>query len=90
MLPRYWTSGNEAEVDFLVQYKNEILPVEVKSDENVRSRSLTVYAKKHQPQLAMKYSLKNLSYREGLLTIPHFMADFTTKLLSLVNPNSNQ
>jgi predicted AAA+ superfamily ATPase len=90
VLPRYWTSGNEAEVDFLVQFKNEILPVEVKSDENVRSRSLTVYTKKYQPQLALKYSLKNLSYREGLLTIPHFMADFTTKLLSLINPNSNQ
>ncbi len=84
-LPRYWTSGNEAEIDFVLQYKNEIVPVEVKSDENVRSRSLTFYSKKYQPQLAIKYSLKNLSYRDGLLTIPHFMADYTMKFIELVN-----
>lgn len=34
--PRYWTSEGKAEVDFLLQYKNEIVPVEVKSDENVQ------------------------------------------------------
>lgn len=32
-LPRYWTSGNQAEVDFLIQVKNDIIPIEVKSDE---------------------------------------------------------
>jgi predicted AAA+ superfamily ATPase len=84
VMPRYWTSGNEAEVDFIIQSKNEIIPIEVKSDENVRSRSLTFYAKKHSPALRIKYSLKNLSYRDGLLNIPHFMADYTTALLALI------
>jgi len=87
--PRYWTSGNEAEVDFIIQFKNEIIPVEVKADENVRSRSLTFYAKKHYPALRIKYSLKNLSYNEGLLNIPHFMSDFTNVLIAAVEPNPN-
>lgn len=85
ILPRYWTSGNEAEVDFIIQFKNEIIPIEVKADENVRSRSLTFYAKKHQPTLRIKYSLKNLSYQDGLLNIPHFMADYTKELIALIN-----
>lgn len=89
VLPRYWTSGNEAEVDFMVQFKNEIIPVEVKSDENVRSRSLTFYAKKYNPDLRIKYSLKNLSYNEGLLNIPHFMSDYTNTLIAAIDSGAN-
>ncbi|MEI6575993.1 MAG: DUF4143 domain-containing protein [Bacteroidota bacterium] len=29
-VPPYWTSGNEAEVDFIVQSGNDIIPIEVK------------------------------------------------------------
>jgi predicted AAA+ superfamily ATPase len=83
-LPRYWTSGNEAEVDFIIQSKNTIIPIEVKSDENVRSRSLTFYAKKYHPELRIRYSLKNLSFQDGLLNIPHFMADYTAVFISLL------
>lgn len=84
VVPRYWTSGNKAEVDFLIQYKNTIIPVEVKADENVRSRSLTFYALKFNPNYSIKYSLKNLFLQDGLLNIPHFMADYTTALLALL------
>lgn len=92
VLPRYWTSGNEAEVDFILQVKNEIIPVEVKADENVRSRSLTFYANKYHPALRIKYSLKNLSYQDGLLNIPHFMADYTKELMTLIDfkPEANE
>lgn len=81
VLPRYWASGNTAEVDFVIQYQNEIIPVEVKSDENVKSRSLTEFQRKYNPKLRIRYSLKNLSYRDGLLNIPHFMADYTFEII---------
>lgn len=81
VLPRYWASGNTAEVDFVLQYQNEIIPVEVKSDENVKSRSLTEFQRKYNPKLRIRYSLKNLSYRDGLLNIPHFMADYTFEII---------
>lgn len=84
VLPRYWTSGNEAEVDFIIQTKNEIVPIEVKADENIKSASLTLYAKKFQPKIRIRYSLKNLSYQDGLLNIPHFMADYTSKLIKIL------
>jgi predicted AAA+ superfamily ATPase len=81
--PRYWTSGNQAEVDFLIQVKNDIIPVEVKSDDNIRSKSLAVYNDLYQPPVRIRYSLKNLKKDDGLLNIPLFMVDYTEKLLRL-------
>lgn len=82
--PRYWTSGNTAEVDFVIQYHNQIIPIEVKSDENVKSRSLSEFHRKYQPKLRIRYSLKNLSYQDGLLNIPHFMSDYTLELIKQI------
>ena len=82
--PRYWRSGNKAEIDFLIQYENIILPVEVKSDENIKSKSLAVYRKSYQPEISIRYSLRNLRIEDGLINIPLFMADFTLKLLNMV------
>ncbi len=80
-LPRYWRSGNKAEVDFLLQYKDQIIPVEVKSDENTRSRSLTLYRQTFNPEISIRYSMKNLKLDDGLLNIPLFMACYTQKFL---------
>jgi len=81
--PRYWHSGNHAEVDFLIQVKNEIIPIEVKSEENTRSKSLTLYNNLYNPPIRIRYSLRNLKKDEGLLNIPLFMVDYTEKLLDL-------
>ena len=82
--PRYWTSGNIAEVDFLLQYKNDIIPIEVKSDENIRSKSLSVYRKTFSPQTSIRYSLRNLKHEDGLINIPLFLADKTSDFLNLI------
>ena len=82
--PRYWTSGNEAEVDFIVQSGNEIIPIEVKSEDNIKSRSLTLFHQKFQPRLRIRYSLKNLQYRDGILSIPLFLSDYTNELIQRV------
>ncbi len=81
--PRYWTSNYEAEVDFLIQYNDLIIPVEVKSSENVRSSSLAAYRKKYNPLISIRYSLKNLSFDYGLLNIPLFLVDLTHILIEL-------
>ncbi len=83
-IPRYWTSGNTAEIDFLIQYENENIPFEVKSDENIKSRSLQLYHQKFNPKLRIRYSLKNLSYQDGLLNIPLFLSDYTMDLIKLI------
>ncbi len=87
-LPRYWVSEGRAEVDFLIQYKGEIIPIEVKSDENIRSKSLAYYAKEYQPSIRVRYSLRNLALDDGLLNIPLFMADRTRELIDIAKKTS--
>lgn len=83
-VPNYWKSGNEAEVDFIVQFKNDIIPIEVKSDENVRSKSLSVYREKYNPNISIRFSLRNLKQEEGMLNIPLFMADYLQGILTRI------
>ncbi len=80
--PRYWTSGNTAEIDFLIQNKNDIIPIEVKADENVRSKSLSTYRKEYSPPLSLRFSLRNLKLDNGILNIPLFLADYTADLIN--------
>jgi uncharacterized protein len=80
----YWTSDSVAEVDFLIQYLDKIIPVEVKSSENVKSKSLTFYGNQFKPALKIRYSLKNLEYNDGLLNIPIFLADQTKRFVDLI------
>lgn len=42
------------------------------------------FHQKYQPKFRIRYSLKNLSYREGLLNIPHFMSDYTLELIKQI------
>lgn len=80
----YWTSDAIAEVDFLIQYQDTIIPVEVKSNENVRSKSLAYYANQYAPTLKIRYSLKNLEYKDDLLNIPIFLADHTKRFVDSI------
>ncbi len=79
--PYYWTSGNKAEVDFVIQYNNELIPVEVKSGTNTRSRSLSVFSEKYKPELRIRFSMMNIKYDNGLLNIPLFLADHLEKFM---------
>jgi len=83
-IPHYWRSGNKAEIDFLIQYKNSIIPVEVKSDENIRSKSLAFYRKEYDPPVSIRFSLRNLKRDDGMINIPLFLVDYTKKLLGLL------
>lgn len=83
---RYWASGNKAEVDFLLQYENQIYPIEVKADQNITGKSLIQYEKLFQPARRIRYSMLNLKQDGNLINIPLFLADKTKELLS--NPVS--
>lgn len=46
--PYYWSSDTSpAEIDFVIQTENRIIPVEVKAEENVRARSIKIYIDNH-------------------------------------------
>lgn len=81
---RYWTSGNKAEVDFLLQYGNHIYPIEVKADQSTTGKSLIQYDKLFQPAYRIRYSMLNLKQDGNLINIPLFLADKTKELLELL------
>lgn len=83
-VPRYWRSGNKAEVDFLLQYRNNVIPVEVKSDENIRSKSLSFYREEFNPRVSLRFSLRNLKREGTLINIPLFMVDHTRKMVDSI------
>jgi hypothetical protein len=72
-VPFYWKSGNTAEVDFIVQLNEKIIPVEVKSSTNVKARSLSVYRQKYKPDISVRVSMLNVHRDNDLLNIPLYM-----------------
>ena len=84
--PRYWSQNNPPyEVDFLIQRENEIFPVEVKAEGNIRSKSLKKFKElfPDKVKLRVRFSLDNLKLDDDVLNIPLFMADHTDRLLGL-------
>ncbi|MDR3272727.1 MAG: ATP-binding protein [Flavobacteriaceae bacterium] len=77
----YWTSGNTAEVDFLLQKSGEIIPIEVKSSLSTKARSLSLYRKNYNPKISIKFSLKNLEKQDDLLNLPLYLSDFLNVFL---------
>ena len=66
----YWTSGQTAELDFLLQKDLDIIPVEVKRGTKVRSRSLDVYRKQNACRAAIRLSARNFGQTDGLRSLP--------------------
>ena len=84
--PRYWAVDNPRyEVDYLIQRENDIIPVEVKSETNVESRSLKKFAEKYPDKikLRVRFSMRNLHLDNNMLNIPLFLADYADKLIEL-------
>lgn len=74
-VPRYWTSGRTAEVDFVIEDGGaRAVPVEVKSSDNVRSRSLSVYREKYEPVRTLRLSTRNFGMSDGIESIPLYAA----------------
>jgi predicted AAA+ superfamily ATPase len=78
----YWTSGNMAEIEFMLQFKNEIIPIEAKSAESVKARSLSEYRKNNRPNLSVRFSLKNIAKSEDFVNLPLYLADYTINIIS--------
>lgn len=66
----YWQSDRGAEVDFIIQKEGCVIPIEVKSSDNVRAKSLGIYIKQYKPQYSIKVSTKNFGFENNIKTIP--------------------
>jgi predicted AAA+ superfamily ATPase len=70
----YWMSNRGAEVDFIVQHEGKIIPIEVKSAENTKAKSLSVYIQALKPSYAVKFSTTNFGFEDGKKTVPLYAA----------------
>ena len=60
----YYWRNDDYEVDFLLYTKDGIIPMEVKADKNVTSKSLNKYIELYKPRYAIRISTKNFGYDE--------------------------
>lgn len=70
----YWESSRGAEIDFVIQRKDRLIPIEVKSADNTKAKSLKVYMETYKPDYAIKLSAKNFAFEDGKKTVPLYAA----------------
>ena len=66
----YWESKSIAEVDFLIIIDGRVIPVEVKSSEHNRSRSLASYNEKYKPGYMIRISSRNFGFENNIKSVP--------------------
>ena len=68
----YYYSGEKAtyELDFLIQKNGELVPIEVKAGENLRSKSLAFFREKYGNKTAVRFSLAKMCVQDWLLNLP--------------------
>lgn len=72
----YWMNDRKkgvAEVDFLLQYEGDIIPIEAKASINLKAKSLKAYIDYYDPTVALRTSLAPLSKHENLYDIPLYL-----------------
>lgn len=72
--PYYYTeTKSEGEIDFLIQKEGQIVPIEVKAEENLRAKSLRCFCNKFHPALAIRTSMSNYRQQDWMTNIPLWM-----------------
>ena len=66
----YSTEKSSGEIDFLLQGRSSILPLEVKAEENLRAKSLRAFCEKYHPAYAVRTSMSDYREQEWMTNIP--------------------
>lgn len=66
----YWAKNQVAEIDFLLDTANGVIPVEVKASDNTRSKSMNYYVEKNNPMYAIRISCKNFGFENKIKSVP--------------------
>lgn len=77
----YWTSEGKAEVDFLLQIEQEVVPLEVKAGSNLSGKSLFSYKEKFHPNLMVRLAMGNISLKDNFLAYPLGLAPWLPQRL---------
>jgi len=82
LLVFYWSAeAGTSEVDFIIQIKDKVIPIEVKASENLRSKSLKVYREKYLPQVCIRTSMSDYRKEDWLINLPLYALPVLVRLL---------
>lgn len=69
--PMYYSAENSRmEIDFIVQKGDEVIPIEVKAEENLRAKSLRSYCEKYKPKTAVRFSMSDYREQDWMVNVP--------------------
>lgn len=69
--PMYYSAENSRmEIDFIVQKGDEVIPIEVKAEENLRAKSLRTYCEKYKPKTAVRFSMSDYREQDWMVNVP--------------------
>lgn len=78
----YWSlEQSKAEVDFVVQYKGLVVPIEVKAEENLQAKSLKIYHEKYHPKRSIRVSMADYREQDWMVNLPLYAVSELTVLL---------
>ncbi|MEW5952163.1 MAG: ATP-binding protein [Bacillota bacterium] len=79
----YWTAERAtAEVDFVFQLDSDVVPVEVKAEENLKAKSLKFYCEKYRPRHAVRASMSDYRKEQWLTNVPLYAVGVLKDLLA--------
>ena len=80
--PYYWVNQrNSLELDFLLDTGNAVIPLEVKAETNLQSKSLKAFADKHRPAMSLRTSMSDYRQQDWLLNLPLYAIEYLPPLL---------
>ena len=78
--PNYFTF-DRYEIDFVIQNKNEIIPIEVKANKSTNNLSLTRYNERNENKISIRFSMNNLIQNEKIINVPLFLVEYIEKFI---------
>lgn len=66
----YWESNGQAEVDYVILKDNNIIPVEVKTSDHNKSKSLDLFMKKYNSKYGIRISTRNFGFQNNIKSVP--------------------
>ncbi|HCY00266.1 MAG TPA: ATPase [Bacteroidales bacterium] len=80
----YWTAERStAELDFLIQNSGNVVPLEVKAEENLQAKSLKVFSQKYSPQISIRTSMSDYRKQEWLINLPLYAINELKQVIDL-------
>ena len=77
--PHYYADKTK-EIDFVLQYGTDIIPIEVKAGEDKSAPSFKRYIQEKQPQYALRFSKRGYMQNEAITNLPLYLASKTKGL----------